>query len=417
MDERATWWRGVTVALVFLWLIAMSWLMVADVWDETNALVAFGSDTWTTAEAVRFVLTKSMGIWRPLPSALAVVIIRGIGDPGIAWRLMRLANVTLLLASLVLLVMALNRWEGVSRRRTAIFTLSFLYSAGAVIVAGWFANLFDAWVLLLIALGVFLLSRQHPVGAGLVFGVAFFCKETAALSLPMLLLFMAAGYLRFRDALRAGLPAAALGGLYFFLRNRVIPFGSSADTHQFLPADFFPTIVGLMESYWRQTLWGDGPGLLGFCFFAFSVAAMPGWRARGAFLLLVLATAMIYWQMFAPYQHGVLIHYLMFVGRLYLIPAAITLFVLAGKREWSLILLAVPLLAGAAATYMRYERFQESYRDVYRHAARAQRPTRIYFPMKPLNDPHRDLEIGDLPDARLALDPETGRLIPRQAVP
>ncbi|MGZ8866757.1 MAG: hypothetical protein ACXW2P_00330 [Thermoanaerobaculia bacterium] len=417
MHEPETWWRRATVALVIIWLVALSRWMVADVWDETNALVAFGSSTWSTSEAVRFVLMESMGIWRPLPSALAVLIIRGIGDPGIAWRVMRLVNVGLLLSSLVLFVLAMNRWEGVSWRRTALFTLTFLYSAGALIVAGWFANLFDAWVLFLAGLGVFLLSRRWFVAAGVLFGVAFFCKETAALSLPMLVLFMTVGYLGFRDVVKAGVPAVVLGGLYFFLRNRVIPFGSSADTHQFLPADFVPTIVGLMESYWRQTLWGSGPGILGFCFFAFSLAVMPGWRARGAFLLLVLATAMIYWQMFAPYQHEVLIHYLMFVGRLYLIPAVITLFVLAGKREWSLIVLAVPLLAGGVATYVRYERFQESYRNVYRHAAGTQPPTRIFFPMKPLNDPDRGLEIGDLPNAPLVLDPATGRLVPRTPTP
>ena len=414
-DPYQTWWRAATVVLVFVWLLAVGRWMVADVWDETNALVAFGSSTWTTGEAVRFVLTQSMGIWRPLPSALAVLVIRGVGDPERAWVVMRVLNVVLLISSLGLLVMAMNRWAGVSWRRTALFVLAFLYSAGALIVAGWFANLFDAWTLLLIALGVVLMSRERFVAAGIAFGISFYCKETAALSLPMLVLFAAAGYLNLRQALRAGVPAAALGAIYFLLRHRVIPFGSSADTHQFLAADFFPTIVGLSESFWRQTMWGEGPGILGFLWFAFSVAVMPGWRTRGAFLLLVLATAVIYWQMFSIYQNEVLIHYLMFVGRLYLIPVVMVLFVLAMKREWALAVLAVPLLAGAIATYTRYERFQESYREIYRHAARSTaRPVRIHFPMKPLSDPVRGLEIGDLPDASLVLDPASGRLLPRK---
>src|SRR5687767_15382550 len=115
-DPSQTWWRAGTVALVLAWLLAVGRWMVADVWDETNALVAFGSSTWTTGEALRFVLTQSMGIWRPLPPALAVLVIRGIGDPGSAWIVMRALNVVLLLSSLGLFVVAMNRWAGISWR-------------------------------------------------------------------------------------------------------------------------------------------------------------------------------------------------------------------------------------------------------------------------------------------------------------
>lgn len=403
-------WRIVTAILVLIWVIAAVRLMVADVWDETNALVAFGSDTWSTGEAVRFVLTESMGIWRPLPSALAVLVIRGIDNPDIAWRVMRAINIVLLLASLALLVHAMNRWSPGSPRRTALFTLTFLYSAGAVITAGWFANLFDAWTLVFIAGGVAFFTHGRAISAGVLFGVAFFCKETAALALPMLVLFRSAGFLSNRELFKAGLPATALGLIYFALRNQIIPLGSAADQHQFALSEFFPTLLGVLDGYWRQTMWGSGPGVIGVLTFAVSVVAMPTWRARATYLLFVAATAAIYWEMFGTYQNGVLMHYLIFVGRLFLIPAVITLFVIAtSRREWALAVLAIPLLIGAGLTWVRYDRFQSAYRHIYEQRA----PMRIHYPAKPLNDPRRKLEIGDFPDATWGLDPATGRLTRR----
>ena len=415
--DRNRWWRIATAVLVAVWLVAVLRLMIADVWDETNALVAFGSESWSTGEAVRFVFTQSMGIWRPLPSALAVVVIRGIGDPDVSWRVMRGLNVVLLLVALALLIRAMNRWSAPSAPRTTLFTLTFLYSSGAVITAGWFANLFDAWTLLFIAGGLLLMTQGRMIAAGLLFGVAFFFKETAALSLPLLLLLVAGGTVRWRDAAKTAVPATLLGALYFVLRSAIIPLGSAADTHGFPLADFLPTLNGLLESYWRQTMWGDGPGLLGYFWFLVGLAAMPGWRARAAYLLFVLATAAIYWQMFSLYQGGVLMHYLIFAGRLFLIPAALTLFVLAlHGRTWALAILAVPLLFGAAATYVRYERFQRAYASIYAQAARsAEKPLRVHYPMKPLNDPRRELEIGDFPAARWEIETGTGRLIPRSA--
>ena len=71
-------------------------------------------------------------------------------------------------------------------------------------------------------------------------------------------------------------------------------------------------------------------------------------------------------------------------------------------------------LARAVITYTHYERFQRSYRTIYKTAARAtQKPVKIYYPMKPLHDPRRGIEIGDLPDATLRLDPINGKLMPR----
>ena len=309
---------------------------------------------------------------------------------------------------------------GRDARRDFFFVFATLFSAGAIIVAGWFANIFDASVLLLAAWGLFLLTRRWFLEAGFVFGIAFFCKETAAMTLPLLLLLVAIGRLTVRDAVKAAIPTIAIGVLYFGLRSLVVPFGSAADTHQFRPDMIVPTVTGLVESYWRETLWGS-PSVIGYIVFAFSLVAMRGWRARAAFVAYVGCAVVMYLSMFTVYQghelarHLMAVPHLTFLPRLYLIPVTLTLFVFAvDRRWWAVAILSVPLLAGAAGTYTRYKRFQRVYRHLYRYAERAPKPVRIDYAMKPLHDPRRGIDIGDFPDAPLRLDPMTGRLVPRR---
>ena len=411
MSDRA--WTTVTAALVAIWVAAMVRLMIADVWDETNGLVAFHA--MPLGQLVETALLRSLGFWRPVPTLVAALVIRATPFD-VAWRLLRGLNIILILGAALMCARALGVWTGASWRRTALFTLTTLYSAAAILCAGWYANIFDVAALLLLSAAIFLIARERFVAAGVVMGIAFFCKETAALALPFLLLLVAAGRMSLRNALRCGIPAAALGAVYFSLRSRVIPFGSTGDVHQFLPKDFLPTILGISDAWWTQTLWGAGPGI-GLAIFAASFFAFRTWRTRAAFLLFVLAAAVLYWSMFATYQDGVLMHYLMFVPRLLLIPVTLTLFAVALEdRRWALALLAIPLLYGAITTYRRYERFQRSYKQIYKEARRTEvKPLRVHYPMKPLADPVRGIEIGDLPDAQVKMDPASGRLVRSEA--
>src|SRR5207244_4798576 len=175
--------------------------------------------------------------------------------------------------------------------------------------------------------------------------------------------------------------------------------GSAADTHQFHLAKLAPTAIALTSTFWTESMWGARWTILGFVWFAFSVAAMRGWRARVAFVVYIAALIAMYLEMFGWQQE--LISHLMFIGRLYLIPVTLTLFVFAlDRRWWALAVLAVPLLIGAVVTYRHYDRFQRSYRNIYRHTTK---PIRIYYPPKPLHDPRRGIDIGDFPDAPYAM--------------
>jgi hypothetical protein len=417
-DENAKAWRFARYAVVAIWILAMARLFIADVWDETNALVVFGRASGQSAmQLIRVLLKTPLPFWRPIPTILVALAIHWIPDPEVTWRLLRIVNVAIVLGALWLLLKTLDAWDGRSERRNTFFTLAYLFSSGAIIVATWFANIFDAAVMLLVAWGLLLVTRNKFVSGGLLFGVAFFFKETAAMTLPLLVLLIAVDRIKIRDAVKVAIPTITLGVLYFVLRSLVVPFGSASDTHQFHAATILPTVMGLVESYWRENLW-DHATILGYVFFLFSLGAMRGLRARVVFAGFVAFAALIYMEMFTTYQGNALIHYLMFIPRLYFIPVVLSLFVFAvDRRWWAVAILAIPLLAGAVGTYMRYERFQRSYRNLYRHARTAPKPVRIDYAMKPLHDPSRGIEIGDFPDAHLRIDPVNGLLITRTGGP
>jgi hypothetical protein len=417
-DTKKSVWRGATYAVVVIWIAAMARLFIADVWDESSALVIFGDAHQNVAQLVAFILKTPMPFWRPVPTIIIALAIHFLPATA-AWPLLRIVNMLMILVAVALLLRAVAIQAGRDDRRDFFFVFATLFSAGAIITGGWFANIFDASVLLLAACGLLLLARGWFLEAGLVFGIAFFFKENAAMIFPLLLLLVAIDRLRLRDAVRTALPAMVIGIVYFALRGLVVPFGSVADTHQFRMDMVIPTAAGLLESYWRETLWGR-PSVIGYAVFALSLIAMRGYHARAAFAVYIGFAIVIYLSMFTVYQGHELARYVMavphltFLPRLYFVPVTLTLFVFALDRRWWVIaILAIPLLAGAAGTYSRYQRFQRNYRDLYRYAKHEPKPVRIDYAMKPLHDARRGIDIGDFPDAALRLDPRTGRIVRR----
>jgi len=410
-----TRYRLAAVAVVLVWVSLMARLMIADLWDETNGMVAFCDPAHSFGWNVRFVLTQSLGFWRPLPALLCAAVLHFIPNFDVNWRILRAIDTVLLIGAAALFVDAIERWSARDERRDLLFVVALLFSGSAIITAGWYANIFDASALLLIAAGASLLSRGRAIEAGLVFGVSFYCKETTALVFPFLLLLVAAKRITFRTAVIAGIPAAILGGIYFAIRARIVPFGSSADIHGFPLNMFLPTLINLCDSFWRQTLKANGPGVLGFAALAFSLAMLRRPRLIAAAALLILASAVLYWQMFMPYQDGVLMSHLNFLGRLYLIPVALMLFILAiERRTIAMAILLIPIVIGGYTTYRDHMRMQRTYRRIYRTAAEAKKkPLFVDFATKPLHDPVRGIEIGAFPNALVRVDDRTGRLLYR----
>lgn len=404
-DKR---WQYATSAAIAIWIVFVVRLMIADVWDETNGMLAFSGPALSIGAKWQFVLTQSLGFWRPLPSLLVASILHFITDFDVSWRILRAINIAMIVAAVHVLLRALDA-KGPLRFVT---TVALLFSGSAVIVAGWFANVFDASVLLLIAIALKFLLRGRDLAAGVILGIAFFCKETAVLALPFLMILFAAQRITFRQLVRTAIPATILGAVYFAIRAKVIPFGTTGDVHGFASDQLLPTILNLGESFWRQTLKGSGPGILGFLFLAFSLAALRRPRLIAATLAFLGATVVIYWGMLAPYQGDLLIKHLNFIGRLYLVPVSLILFLLALERRTIVIaVLCVPIVFGGYTTWHDHARFQRLYKRIYRVARQTpQKPLLVHFPGKSLDDTVRGIRIGDIPDARFVVNVKNGRL-------
>lgn len=411
VTQQARWRYALRVA-VAVWLVLMVRLMIADVWDETNGMLYFSDPAHSFGEITDFVLTESLGFWRPLPTLLAGWVMHFLPDFDVSWRVLRTVNIALLLGALVLFRKALERWNGtLAPRDRFICTIAALFSGSAIITAGWYPIIFDASALFAVAGGLALLARGRSLTAGIVFGVAFFCKESAALILPFLVVLLAARRITWRDALRAGLPALVLGLVYFAIRSRIIPFGSAADVHTFDPQYLVPTITSLTQTFWYQTT-KVGPWVLfGTAFTFLALGALRRPLVIAAMVAFLGATVVVYWGMFAVPQTD-LIDARNFIGRLYLEPALLFLFLLALERKAvAIAVLLLPILFGATLTYRDHARFQRMYKRIYRTAAEAsQKPLIVHLPVKPLDDTVRGIKIGDFPTAPVIVNAKTGRL-------
>jgi len=407
-------WRAAMIAAILVWFVLAIRLMIADVWDETNGMLYFSDVSISLATKIHFVLTQSLGFWRPLPTLIAAVFLHFIPSFNVSWRVLRLVNMLMMTGALLLLLNAADRWSARSDRRRFFFTIAFLFSGSGFIAAGWYANIFDVTAMLILAAGLSQLARGRDVAAGVIFGVAFFAKETAILILPFLVILMVAGRISLPRILRTFLPALILGATYFVIRSHIVPFGQAGDVHGFERQHLIPTLINFASTFWIEAL--KRPMFIaGFAFLAVSLAALRRPRLIVLTALFVIGGAIIYWGMFLDYENGTLIHFHNFVGRLYLIPVALFLFLLTiEKRDAAIAVLLIPILFGGAVTYRDHARFQRMYKRIYRTAAEAKvKPLRIHFPMKPLADKVRGIDIGDHPDANVVIDAKSGRLIYR----
>jgi hypothetical protein len=390
-----------------LWLVLVATLQIADVWDETNGLLLFGGPSGLAAK-LAVALTEPPGFWRPLPTAVVALVVHIAPSPELAWRLLRLLTVAMLLGAAHLLGVASSARGPL---RLAV-TVAVLFSGSALIAASWFAAIFDASVLLLLAGALALLLRGRAEAAGITIGVAFFCKEVAALGVLMIGALLVAGRVTRRQAVTSAIPAVALGVLYFVLRATRIDLSGPGDIHDFDFAQIVPTTIGLAESFWWQTLKRSEPGVLGAAVFTGSLVALRRPRLIAAAVMLFAGAVVVYLGMFGVYQDHLVVHHLNFAGRLYLVPAALLLTLLAlERRTLAIAVLIVPIVAGAVDTWRDHVRFQRLYQQIYAAAARhPEKPLRVRYPDKPLDDGGRGVLVGDVADADVVIEEATATL-------
>ncbi len=408
-------WRVATRVAIGIWVLLIVRLYVCDLWDETVGLVYFGGQVpQTLLSKLQFIMVNPLGFWRPIPTIFCVAVLHFFTDFEVSFRVLRGFSTLFVLTSLWLLMRSLRAAnEPDDPRRDFFVTLAYLFSGSAVITAGWYADIYDAIGLLFVMGGMLLLMRGRDVAAGVVIGIGAFAKESVALALPFLLVLWATGRISFRQMLRAFIPGFLLTVLYFAIRVQIVPLGSSGDIHAFHASDFVPTLLNLAESFWRQTMvHRDYLGALGL---VVMLIALRRPRLIAAFLVFFVSTAIVYWGMFVIYREDNLVHYLIFVGRLYLIPITLSLFLLALERKTlAIALLLVPIIAGAYVTYRDFLRMERTYKQIYKVARETTvKPLRVHFPMKPITDNVRGIVIGDIPDAPVAIDMKSGRLVYR----
>jgi hypothetical protein len=386
----------------------MASLMIAPVDDECGILPPLESrglldnisQTW-----------QRTSLFRPLPLALLAVLQVLFGDPGAFWIIFRCMNICMLLASLACLLGFLQRLGCRSRESLLLFSVNLLFGGAAVITATWFANIYDVSALLCISLGLLLITYERPWSAGVSIGLAFFCKESAALVLPFLGFMLLFRKERRRTAALATGAACLFALVYWLLRSQVTVLGSAADVHGFEIDRLVPTLTGLVQTFWSQTTVSPlrWPAVLSF---ALSLLLVRRWLSVAALTAIWLGSAVVYMGMIAPRDFP-LIHQATYSGRLFLIPVtmAALILVLTGRRAALWIVLA-PGLIGGYEVYSRHLLQQQVYQQAYELATVSEEKPLVVHIDTPGNfySPRFGIRIGNFPDADWELKRDEGRL-------
>ncbi|WP_353572817.1 hypothetical protein [Candidatus Albibeggiatoa sp. nov. BB20] len=405
--------RAIIPAIVAIsWLILLKPLMIIDVWDESNFLVYFYSQSNSLWDKLVVIWTQPLGnLYRPIPVSIASIILDQTTFSPFAWQILRAVNVVLLLSCLTFILHVFQRWK-VKAYLFPVFTLLFLFSSSGLITATWYANIFDVSSLFLLSLALLLISYQAFFWVGIAVGLSFFCKEINLIFLPFLVILYLNHKIDLKSLLKLFSMIIIVGGSYWILRFNMIDLGSDGDIHDFAVSKFWPSLVGFVDSFWWQNMHRTQAGWLGITCFGLSIIAFRTYLNRLLFTGLLFLTLFIYWGMFAYYQHDVINH-LNFIGRLYLIPATLLLISLAlWARPIVFGLIAIPLLFGGWQTYQAHQQFQETFLEIVQLAEKQEQVLVIDFKDNPLqNDIFRQIQFGAHPQAKYKIDLKTGTLI------
>ncbi|MYA35345.1 MAG: glycosyltransferase family 39 protein [Gammaproteobacteria bacterium] len=405
-------------AISVVWLVIVGDLMITDVWDETNALLLLASEplaSMNVFEAVRAVWLQQLplDIYRPLGSSLAL----GLGKlSGGSFLLLRYFNALLMLCSVALLTRALAIRYNLEAGRTVAFFAILLFSASSLITATWFANIFDAACLFFLTLAIRLYVSGNLVACGISFAFAVFCKESHVLALPLF------AWLLWEDRQmpesqdrknRIWLAVSMLGvsAAYWLLRHSFIPIGSDADIHGFDIDVYASSYASFIAGFLAQS----SSFAHGSLFFWAGIAAMialvvltRSFEPKFTILAILGLCGPVYWGMFGYQGDNIMSHH-NFVGRLYLIPFAMTLFVILAKAPRSAVLMvAFFSVWSMGVTWRQHFAFQQTYAEIYHLAESTEGTLFVHYPEKPLEDFRRDLMIGDFPDAAVRINPREG---------
>ncbi len=407
---------------VGLWFSANYALMIAPVWDEINFYVLFSPFKKNVWQGFHF-LWFEYGLYRPLATTFLAVNL-SVFSPDLVWPLLRIFNAVMVIASYWLIAGAAKAWHSTSYNGLSKGTLLNYWFAGllaptVLIVSNWFANIFDASCLLFIALGLSAWTRNRPILAGSMFGLAWFCKEAAIFAMPLLIyLYVINPPLR-KNTSQATAIYMALGLVYWLLRYRIILLlGPAAAIH---PLNFSRIFAALPAAAIRLSLPGLTvlPSALGF-----TITLLLALSARSAVFFgyvssIILCAALVYQDSiaFGAIGHQLpLINPAIFDARFFHIPLALLMFGLLLQRQtWPFVLLTLSFLAATPFEFRHYRQFQLAYQSYYQLAAKAHKPIVIFAKASDgvqKTEGAFGVKIGEYPNADYVLNPNDGSLTP-----
>ena len=401
-----------------VWLLIIGDLMVTDVWDETNALLLLASEPLASMgvfEAIRAVWLQQLplDVYRPLGSSLAI----GLGKlSGGNFLLLRYFNALLMLCSVTLLTRALASRHHLEAGRTVAFFAILLFSASSLITATWFENIFGAASLFFLALAIRMYVSGNLAACGVSFAFAVFCKESHVLALPLFawLLWEDWQMLEMQDRKnRIWLAVSMLGvsAAYWLLRHSFIPIGSDADIHGFEIDVYASSYASFIAGFLAQSSSFAHGGVMFWAGISAMIALVVLTRNFGAKFTVLAILGLcgpVYWGMFGYQGENIMSHH-NFVGRLYLIPFALTLFIVFARAPRpAIVLVALFSVWGMGVTWRQHFEFQQTYAEIYRLTESTESTLFVHYPEKPLEDFRRDLSIGNFPSAALRISREGG---------
>jgi hypothetical protein len=406
-----------SLALLAIWALLAIGLIQTPVWDEQNMMLWLGSQS--LAEAWQAIwLQAPGGVVRPLPQLVALVIWHLLGGREYpAFAALRLLTASCHGLGMFFLFSPCRGFKDANTPgkpqglEPGLLLGAALFSQASLVMAGWFASVYDAMVTLGLGLAVRCAQDRKWLGSGLCLGLAFFCKESAVfapLALPILALLPSKrkdwGLLLFPTAL-------GIAG-YFLLREQRIPVGSAADLHGFVLSQIAATAYGLMAGL----PFGGVPAsrllaLLG------CLLSVLWWRSltvpsRWGVVPVWLLAALLYSGMLPAPVARPLVHWSHFQGRLFVMPVLLAILATLryGQRpEWVSAVALFTLSIPGLFFIQDHLRFQALYHCMV-VKAQMQHGLVVHFPEKPFRDNQHALWIGHAPQARCRLEPWSGSL-------
>jgi hypothetical protein len=395
----------------------MNTLMIADVWDETNIIIKLQSKPFvdfSLFQMINWIWLDNSILYRPL--ALSVLVIIDELN-GLDFIYLRYFNLVLLISSMFFLARTLVNFFQISLLRVVFFFTLSLYSSSFLITAGWFANIFDALCLFFISMGILLMSEKKYLLSSILIGLSFYCKEISILIIPMIGFFLYNKTVSVKKMIVPLIIIVLFNGLYWYLRQRVIPLGSPNDIHGFTLDTFFPSFFIFLNSFWWQhTKYSSNSfeAWLGLIVFILSIISIKGYINKLLASFIVILSALAYWGMFA-YQEQVIMNWNNFSGRLYLIPSVMVLYIISTKsNRFIFLLLAIMIPLGTIKTYVSHFKFQKVYSDIYDLARRQNEPLVIHYPEKSLSDPFRNIYLGNYQNSDIYINIYEAKLMQKQ---